>query len=76
MTIMIVLLLTLVGLSFLLFGHEWLGARREEKFTRELDRYEGLIEALGFPGASLPPRIAEIIVMFGGGSAHPAKETG
>jgi HEAT repeat protein len=25
----------------------------------------GLIEALGFPEASLPPRIAEIIVMFG-----------
>jgi hypothetical protein len=38
--------------------------------------YEGLIAALGFPEASLPPRIAEIIVMFGGGSAHPAKETG
>ncbi len=44
--ITIVLLLTLVVLSFLLFGREWLRARREGKFARELGRYEELIVRL------------------------------
>ncbi len=34
-------------------------------------RSPGLIEALGFPEASLPPRIAEIIVMFGKDAVSP-----
>jgi len=33
----------MVGISFLLFGREWIRARREKKFSRDLGRHAGLI---------------------------------
>jgi len=41
-----ILFLAILGLSFLLFGREWFRARREEKFSRDLDRHSGLISRL------------------------------
>jgi HEAT repeat protein len=44
--ITILLFLLIMGISFLLFGREWLRARREEAFSRNLDRHSDLISRL------------------------------
>lgn len=42
----VLLFLILVGISFLLFGREWIRARREEKFSRVLEKHSGLVSRL------------------------------
>jgi len=42
----VVLFLMIVGISFLLFGREWLSARREQRFSLDLGRHSGLITRL------------------------------
>ena len=44
--ITVVLFLVIVGVSFLLFGREWIRARREEKFSRDLGMHSGLVSRL------------------------------
>jgi hypothetical protein len=44
--ITVLLFLLIMGISFLLFGREWLRARREEAFSRNLDRHSGLSSRL------------------------------
>lgn len=39
----VVLFLFITGVSFLLFGREWIRARREEKFARALEVHSGLV---------------------------------
>lgn len=41
-----ILFLTILGLSVLLFGREWIRVRREEMFTRRLEGHAGLITLL------------------------------
>ena len=44
--ITVVLFLVMVGVSFLLFGREWIRTRREEKFSRDIGMHTGLVSRL------------------------------